>query len=314
MFGIALIGANTASAMYDALLPDVSTPATRGRVSGLGVGVGYLGSFIGLGIFFGIRNVLEATYGVAFVTLGCAFLIFSLPAFLFIREPRRPRPFGRPPGLSETVSHLVAAWRHASGYPGVVRFLMARFLYADALTTLVGVLTLFATQELGFGEDMPLALIAIAIAAAIPGGLVAGRLVERLGPRKVLGVALLMMTTGMAAAIVAAVANQPHLAWAIGPLGGMALGAIGASDRVLMARISPPHHLGEFYGLYATIGRFSAIVGPLLWGIVVDNLGFGRSAAMGVLICFVLTALWVLRRVDDRERVWDQQDLIGARD
>jgi len=309
VFGLALIGFNTGSAIYDALLPDVSTPATRGRVSGLGVGIGYLGSGIGLGIFFGLRLGLDRSYSLTFASIGLAFLLFSLPAFLLIRERPRRRPSGRPPRLSETVSYLVAAWRRASQYPGVVRFLIARFLYTDVLTTLTGFLTLFVTQELGFGDDLSAILIATAIGTAIPGSLVAGRLVERYGPRRVLGLALLVVAVGMVCAIVAAVADLPNLAWVIGPLGGAGWGAIPATDRVVMARISPPQHLGEFYGLYATIGRFSTILGPLLWGVIADVLDLGRNAAMGMLIGLLLIALSVLRRVDDQERVWVGDDL-----
>ena len=43
-----------------------------------------------------------------------------------------------------------------------------------------------------------------------------------------------------------------------------------------MLQLSPPRYLGQFYGLYAMVGRFAAIIGPLLWSVVVDGLGLGR--------------------------------------
>jgi UMF1 family MFS transporter len=112
------------------------------------------------------------------------------------------------------------------------------------------------------------------------------------------------MTTG----IVASVTGWIVIAWLIGPLGGIALGATWTSDRVVMTRVSPPRYLGEFYGLYATVGRFATIAGPLVWAIVVDLLDLGRNAALGALIGFIVVGWRVLGRVDDAERQWGPEE------
>jgi UMF1 family MFS transporter len=113
----------------------------------------------------------------------------------------------------------------------------------------------------------------------------------------------------IAAGVGAAVTGETGLAWAIGFLGGLALGATWTADRVVMVRVSAPRHLGEMYGLYATVGRFATILGPLTWALIVDVIGLGRRVAMTALIAFIAAGWWVLRRVDDTERDWAPADL-----
>lgn len=309
LLGVALVAFNIGGVVYDALLVEVSTEQTRGRISGLGVGIGYLGSYLGLGIGVITLDVLELDYSTTFRGLAFGFLLFSLPAFFFIKERTRV-PYA-PPALAELPGRLIASWRRASTYPGVVRFLLSRFLYTDAINTLIGgFLTIFVIQELGLDRQFVTGLLGIAITTAIFGGLLGGRFVEVYGPNRVLRVVLVGWMVAIASGIAAAITGQTWMAWAIGPLGGFALGATWAADRVVMVRISPPRHLGEFYGLYATVGRFATILGPLTWALIVDGLGWGRRIAMGALIVFIAGGWMMLRGLDDSVRTWPEDDLI----
>ena len=71
-----------------------------------------------------------------------------------------------------------------------------------------------------------------------------------------------------------------------------------------MTRLSPEKHLGEFYGLYSTVGRFATILGPLLWGFVVNTLGLGRNPAMGVLIILLIISFVIIRGVSDNQEMY----------
>ncbi|HEY7564015.1 MAG TPA: MFS transporter [Acidimicrobiia bacterium] len=294
LLGVGLVGLNVGAALYDALLADVAPPSQRGRISGLGVGVGYVGSFVGLAIGRLVFDVLEAGFALTFQMLAAGFLLFAIPIFLWVREGQaadrskqsRPRSIGG----------AVASWRAAAKTTGMVRFLVGRFLYTDAINTLIGgFLAIFVLTELDMAEADVNNLLAVAIATAIAGGIVGGRLVTRVGARRTLELALATWIVAMILGVIAARSEVPALVWAIGPLGGAALGATWAADRVLMLDLSPPARLGEFYGLYATVGRFATIVGPLVWALVVDALGWGRPAALLTLAGFVFAGLAVIR-------------------
>jgi UMF1 family MFS transporter len=96
-------------------------------------------------------------------------------------------------------------------------------------------------------------------------------------------------------------------------LAGIALGGIWSADRPYMLRLTPPDRVGEFYGLYGMVGRFSAVSGPILWSattyIVVERVGFapltGQSIALLTLLGLVIVSYVILRPVTDERRDWE---------
>ena len=297
LYIVGQIGFTLGSVVYDAMLPDVSTEANRGLVSGLGVGVGYLGSFLAIGT--GLIMLDRYGYGPLFRTLALMFLFFALPAFVFIEERPRPRQAGQPPRLIEALAHLARSWRRARRYPGVARFLIGRFLYADGANTAFLFVAIFAVTEMGFSDRQTDLLALSAIVSAVIGSFIVGKVVDKIGPRKALHTALYLWSAAVVVAIVAALSDRGGLGWFVGILGGAAAGATWTSDRVYMARISPPEHYGEFYGLYATVGRFATLLGPLVWALITDTLKWGRVAAIASLLLFFGTARIVLAGVTD---------------
>jgi UMF1 family MFS transporter len=93
---------------------------------------------------------------------------------------------------------------------------------------------------------------------------------------------------------------------------GVGLGGVWAADRPYMLRLTPPSRIGEFYGLYGMVGRFSAITGPLIWAIVtrvtIGALGMAPSVGQGlsvlVLLVLIVVSYTILQPVTDTQRDW----------
>jgi UMF1 family MFS transporter len=297
---------------YDALLPTVSTEANRGRINGLGVGVGYLGSFVGIALGLTTLHLDPAGKPLVFKLTALCFVLFTLPCFLWVREHRRAdaTPFGRR-AMRQAWRELRGTAERARRYPALTRFLIGRVFYADAANTLITFVGIYATKEIGFSDQQAQLVLLVGIAAAIVGGLLWGRRVDAIGPKRTLHRVLVLWTLTLALTAAIGFFGLPRpLFWLVAGLVGLALGGTWAADRPLMLRLTPPRHLGQFYGLYAMAGRFAAILGPLLWAAIVDGLGLGRPAAVASLVGMIGLAFLVLRPVADAPRAWTDAELV----
>jgi UMF1 family MFS transporter len=304
---------------YDSLLPEVTTEANRGKISGIGVGVGYLGSYVavGLGLMFGTRDK-----PFLFGMIGIAFLVFAIPAFIWVKERGNPNPrpiFGMQM-IRESTAQTLRTLREGHRYPGLLRFLFGRVFYTDAINTVIAYMSLYAvnvamagggTKEAG--EKTAQLVMMAAISFAVVGGFVWGWLVDRLGPKKTLDIVLwLWLATFGLAAAVGFLQLSPNWLFVVASAAGVALGGIWAADRPYMLRLTPPDRIGEFYGLYGMVGRFSAVTGPLLWSAityaVVERGGAheltGQAIAILSLFAMVVVGYWILRPVTDSPRDW----------
>ncbi|MHB9090980.1 MAG: MFS transporter, partial [Chloroflexota bacterium] len=294
---------------YDALLPVVSTEATRGRISGIGVSLGYAGA-IG-GILLVRPFVAAGGREAAFVPSALLFAVFAIPCFLFVRERARD-------GASAALSVLFSpeAWRrathqtldtlrHARRYEGLSRFLVARFLYTDAINTVILFMSVYAVRVAGFDDTEVQNLLIVSTTFAVVGSFIYGFLADRWGPKRTLTVVLAQWALAL---LLAAVSPSKELFWLVGPLAGISMGSTWVCDRVFLLRLSPPQYVGEFFGLYGLAGKFSSIIGPMVWGAIVLILqpyeGIKYRVAVLSLLVLLGTGFFILQGVSDHKRDW----------
>jgi MFS transporter, UMF1 family len=304
---------------YDALLPEVTTEDNRGRISGIGVGVGYLGSYfaVGIGLTFGTEDK-----SFLFTAIGVAFLLLAIPCFIFVKERGNPNPrpvFGLAM-IKESTLETLRTLRGGKEYPGLIRFLVGRVFYTDAINTVISIMTLYTVNvamasglNQADGEKKAQLIMLSAITFAVLGGFMWGWLVDRIGPKRTLNAVLnLWILTFVGAASIGLFTLPVEALFLIAAMAGVSLGGIWSADRPLMLRLTPPHRIGEFYGLYGMVGRFSAITGPLIWAFIawlcIGKLGMepavGQGVGVVVLLLLVFLARWIIKPVTDEPRDW----------
>ncbi len=314
LFAVANFGYQAALIYYDATLPLVARPEARGRVSGMGVAIGYLGTIV---IAILILVLDSRASGLTFLLAAALFAIFSIPIFRVVREPPRADAVRlRPRDLIGSWAQLGTTIRDARAVPGLGRFLLGRFFYTDPVNTVIVIMSVFAVKAIGISESLANVVLLVLTVVAVAASFGWGQLVERIGPKRTLLIVLGTWCVGLV--IVGSVLSLPTFLLG-GALLGAGLGGVWTSDRVFMLRLSPPDQVGEFFGLYGIAGKFSAVSGPLLYGVIVSTLldqGWGAGAyQVGIFSFLILLAIgvWLLRGVaEPPQEHWDRHDLGDA--
>lgn len=303
LFVVANFAYQAALIYYDATLKTVSFPESRGRLSGIGTAIGYCGTVVvGLLIF-----LLDVPVADRFRLAALLYLVFAIPIFLVVREPRVA---GEPPLRARDVvasfGQLRASIVHARSVPGLGRFLLGRFFYSDAVNTVIVVMSVVTTEALGVSDATANVILLSLTVVAIGMSFVWGWLCDRLGPKRTLVLVLASWAVGLVLGGVAIGFGSAGLApfLVAGAILGSGLGGVTVADRVLMVRLSPPERIGEFFGLYGLVGKGSQVIGTLLYGLIIalllDPLGSGAyQVAVLSLLVTMLIGLWLVWPVRD---------------
>jgi UMF1 family MFS transporter len=331
------VGANFAEVFANAMMPSLVGPERMGRLSGSGWAIGYLGgmaalvivigllvadpddgtTFLGLSPLFGLD---AATYeGVRAVGPLTAmwFVLFALPMFLF--TPDAPRQMAMRDAVGVGLGSLRETLRHIRRYRNIVRYLIARMIYADGLVGLFAFGGVYATSTFDWGTTEFLLFGMLVVTAAIPGAFFGGRLDDLLGSKLVILGSLAILTVASIAALsitedrilfvipvdpptagdglYASLGEQIYLF--LGALIGIVSGPLQAASRTLIIALSPKERITQFVGLFALSGRLTAFAAALSVALVTSLFDSQRLGISTLVLFFVVGGLLMLR-VDPR--------------
>jgi len=324
-FVIANYTYQAAQPFYNAMLPDLVPPEERGRLSGIGTAVGYVGTIVGLLLvapFFNgtfpllgalpdaVTSFLRALVPFSshagrvstFVPTALLFLLFALPLFVFCRD-HHPRTERASVAWREAFVDVGHTLKDAKRYPGALAFIVASFLYQDAIGTIVSFMAIYAVKAMGFRQGSEITLFLVLTIPAIFGSYAIGRLVDRFGARRTL-VAVIVAWIALLVAMV--LVPTQNAFWLVGLGIGLIFGGVPTAERPLLLSLVPEAEAGRFFSLMLLSSRAAAVAGPLIWAATVDGLesqiGTGlayRAAVVTVAVMFALSLL-LLRRVPER--------------
>jgi UMF1 family MFS transporter len=319
LFMIANYGYQSTQVFYNALLSTISTRESRGRISGIGQGIGYLGSLVAIFATAPFLTKLTDSSGKvltdsdgnpllahvsAFVPTAVLMAIFCTPIFFFMHEQKRSSSAPKvtlTTLVRQSFGEVVRSIKNARQYPNLFRFLVARLFYADAANTAVAFMAIYANKAVHMSDSEVNIVLAFGVIFAIVGAFGAGFIADTFGPKRALYVVL---GTWAVAIISAALTQEKVLFYGIAALIGLGLGALRTSDRTFLITVAPPEMLGEAFGLYGVVGEFSSIIGPLLWGFITLALDSAGDVKYRVAVASLLIPLifgwFILRKAQDK--------------
>ncbi len=267
---------------YNAYLPDIAPADRLGTVSGLGFGIGYLGSIVGLVV--ALPLVTTRQFNLLWLLVAAFFAVFSIPAFLAMPADRAQ------PEKRINLGRLV---RDVLGNQPLRRFLLAYFLYFDGVETTIVFSGIYAATTLQFSTPEVIKLFLAVQCSALAGALLLARPTDRWGAKTVIRLTLLLW---IGVAVSAYFAQTKSVFVGVAITAGLGLGSIQAASRALMASLIPAGKESELFGFYALCGKSSSILGPLVFGAVSYLAGNQRAAVAAVGVFFVV-GLVLLQRV-----------------
>ncbi len=322
-FLIAQMGFVGGNVFYDSFLPHIARNHSMDRISGKGYAFGYVGGGLQFALslilisghqYFGIDRVLASR--IAMASAGLWWAGFSTVTFLLLREP------GAPEALPERyrsmprflayirlgVGRTVGAARKVGRFKHLLLFLVAYMVYDDGIQTVITMATIYGATELKLDASvLMLTLLLIQIVAAF-GASLFGWLGERFSTRRALMLTLLLWS---GVVIYAYFMTGPREYFMLGGIVGIAMGGSQALSRSLYGSMIPAKASAEFYGFYSVFSKFSAIWGPLAFGIIRQATGSARAAILALIVFFVLGMI-LLSLVDvEKAREAKSSDLFG---
>jgi UMF1 family MFS transporter len=273
VYAMGIIGFSGANIFYDALLPSVAAEDKIDYVSSLGYSMGYLGG----GLLFLVNvlmTLLPQKFGlpdaatavrVSFLTVAAWWGLFTIFTIAWVKEAKTGSPPDGGAGVVRAgIDQLAGTFKKLRHMRVVLLFLLAYWFYIDGVDTIIRMAVDYGLS-LGFeSSDLIVALLIVQF-VGFPAALVFGKLGQSWGVRKAiyLGIAIYMGVT-----IWGTLMTRKNEFYVLAIAIGLAQGGIQALSRSYYSRLIPKDKAAEFYGFYNMLGKFAAILGPVLMGVV----------------------------------------------
>ena len=285
---------------YDSLLPHIAAHEEMDRVSTAGYALGYVGGGILLVVnllwilmpaAFGLPSAVAAIK-LSFVSVAVWWLVFSIPLFRRVPEPRALLAASTRP-VRDAFGTVRRTFGELRGYRQAFLMLIAFLLYNDGIQTMIKMSSIYGA-EIGLDANAQIGAYIVVQFVGIPFSFIFGALAGRIGVKTSIFIALVVYTG------ISVLGYFMTAAWqffALAFLVGTVQGGSQALSRSLFARMIPKEKSSEYFGFFSVFEKFAGIAGPALFAASVTAFGSSRPAVLSLILFFVLGAV-VLTRVD----------------
>jgi UMF1 family MFS transporter len=287
-----------ATVPYNAMLKQLSTGETSGRISGLGSAAGFVGGVLLLLIVYlgfiqgdgGTRGLLGVVAAdgwnvrTAMLLAAAWFALFAWPLLVSMRTPAAVdrQVVGFLGAYRALWNEVKGEWRRDRNF---VYYLVASAIFRDGLTGVFAFGAVLGVSVYGVSQADVLVFGVCASIVAAVGAALGGLLDDRVGSKPVIVGSLgAMIVVGLALLVLSGVLAF----WICGLLLCLFVGPTLASARALMLRMSAEGKEGVAFGLYTTAGRAASFLAPLMFFTFIDLFGTDRAGMGG--LCVVLAA------------------------
>lgn len=290
LYIVGTLGFNGSCVYYDSFLLDVTDESRMDQVSAFGYGLGYIGGstipliisllLIQFGDKIGIPTLTATKF--SFVLTAVWWLIFTVPMLRHVHQKHSIAPERNI--VAHTLRNVDRTCRMILGNRSILFFLIAYFFYIDGVGTIIHMATVFGDSCGLDSMDMMVILLVVQI-VAFPCAILYGKLSGKMGSRT-------MILIGIATYIVVCAVGynlqkmSDFLVLAV--LVGTAQGGIQALSRSFYGKLVPAEQASEYFGFFDVFGKFSAVIGPALFGITAQLTGVTNYGALAVMGMFIL--------------------------
>ncbi|WDV45695.1 MFS transporter [Clostridiaceae bacterium M8S5] len=292
------IGFSGANIFYDAFLVDVTTKDRMDKVSTYGFALGYIGSTIPFILCMAIvilagKNIIPITVTLAckvsFVLTALWWAVFTLPMYKRVKQIhgiKREKHV-----VKNSFARIYKTFKDIKKHKKLFMFLLAYFFYIDGVSTIIKMATSYGA-DLGVSSTNLLVILLVTQFVAFPCAIIYGKLADKFST-------LTMIYTGIIIYIIICVyayfLDSVLDFWILAMLVGSSQGGIQALSRSYFAKLVPKNNANEFFGFYNVFGKFAAIMGPSLLGVITHITGKTNYGVCSIILLFIIGGILLTR-------------------
>ncbi len=301
LYILAFIGFSGANVFYDGMLPGLTTPEQRNRVSALGYSLGYLGGGLLFAInvtmtlkptWFGLADAAAAVK-VSFVMVSLWWAVFALP-LATARLPASLTTARRRAHIGGSFRQVLSTLRDARRHRNLWLFLIAYWFYIDGVATIIRMAVDYG-MAIGLPANSLITALLLVQFIGFPCTIVFGRLADHIGTRRGLWIGLWVYVIATVAAAFMSTSLHFH---ALACCLGLVQGGVQSLSRALFSQLIPVEQQGEYFGFLNMLGKAAAVLGPLLVGVVAATTHSSRIGILSVIVLFLI-GMWFLGKVEE---------------